>query len=176
MTPGPDPDDYFMEAILKRNEVTGMGEAVTDQRVKDIRVHVFTDEYDTVKLQIYRHSSFGLDDIQNTISHLHLDAKSPGSEASGRIAGHGDVMSTESVACFNCNCDRHAPRGFTMSAASEVCHHCNKQGHFERNCPELINQEQGQAAEIPRNTPGKGWIWRRRWADVALTLQHDDAL
>ena len=101
MTPGPDPDDYFMEAILKRNEVTGMGEAVTDQRVKDIRVHVFTDEYDTVKLQIYRHSSFGLDDIQNTISHLHLDAKSRGSEASGRIAGHGHVMSTESVACFN---------------------------------------------------------------------------
>ena len=32
MKPDQDPDDYFMEAILKRNEVAGMGEPMTDRR------------------------------------------------------------------------------------------------------------------------------------------------
>ena len=64
MKPGQDPDGYFMEAKFKRNEMTGMGEPVTDRRYTDILVQGFTDEYDAVKFQIYRDSSFGLDDLQ----------------------------------------------------------------------------------------------------------------
>ena len=71
-----------MEAILKRNEVTGMGEPMTDRRFKDILVQGITDEYDVVKFQIYRDSSFGLNDIQKTMRHLYLDAKSRSSETS----------------------------------------------------------------------------------------------
>ena len=63
MKPGQDPDDYFMEATLKRNEVTWMGEPMTERRFKDILVQGFTDEYDPVKFQIYRESSSDLDDI-----------------------------------------------------------------------------------------------------------------
>ena len=48
MKPEQDLDDYFTEAILKRNEVTGMGEPMTDRCFKDILVQGFTDEYDPV--------------------------------------------------------------------------------------------------------------------------------
>ena len=82
MKPRQDPDDCFMEAILKRNEMTGMGEPMTDLRFKDILVQGFTDEYDEVKFKIYRDSSFVFDDIQKTIRHLYLDAKSRSSETS----------------------------------------------------------------------------------------------
>ena len=40
-----------MDAILRRNEVTGVGEPMTDRRVKDILVQSFN-EYDAVKFQI----------------------------------------------------------------------------------------------------------------------------
>ena len=95
MKPGQDPD-YYLEAILKRNEVTAiiMGEPMTGRRFNDILVQGFTDEYNPVKFQIYRDSSFGLDDIQKTMRHLYLDAKSRRSEASGRIVGRSAVMST----------------------------------------------------------------------------------
>ena len=52
MKPGPYPDDYFMEAILKRNEVTGIGEPMTDRRFEDSLVQGFTNECDAVKFQI----------------------------------------------------------------------------------------------------------------------------
>ena len=163
-----------MEAILKRNEVTGMGEPMTNRRFKDILVMGFTDEYDAVKFQIYRDSSSGLDDIQKTMRNLYLDAKPRSSGVSGRIAGRGALISTESVACCNCSYDQHAPRGVAMSAASEVCHHRNNQGYYKRNYPEL--QEEGQAGDDQETLRGKGWIWRRRRADVVLATQHDHAL
>lgn len=93
MKPGQDPYDYFMEAILKRNEVAGMGEPMTDRRLKDILAQGFKDENDPVKFQIYRDSSFSPDDIQTTMRHLYLDTKSRSSEGSGRNAGRGAVMS-----------------------------------------------------------------------------------
>ena len=63
-----------------------------------------------------------------------------------------------------------------MSAASEVCHHCNKQGHYKRNCPELQIKNKGKRETTKKTLRGKGCIWRRRRADVVLTLQHADAL
>ena len=125
MKSGKDPDDNFMEAILKRNVVIGMGEPMTDRPFKDILVQGLTDEYDAVKFQIYRDSSFGIDDLQTNMRHLYLD-KSRSSETSGRIAGRGAMMSAEYVPCCNWNCDQHARRGVAMSAGSEVCHRCNK--------------------------------------------------
>ena len=55
---------------------------MTDRRFKGILVQGITDEYDVVKFQIYRDSSFGLNDIQKTMRHLYLDAKSRSSETS----------------------------------------------------------------------------------------------
>lgn len=83
-----------MEAILKRNGATGMGELMIDRRVKDILIQGFTDEYDSVSFQIHRDSSLSLDDMQKLVRHLYLDAKSCCIEASGTIAARDAVMST----------------------------------------------------------------------------------
>ena len=60
---------------------------MSDRHFKDIWVQGFTDEYGAVRFEIYRDSSFGLDDIQKTTRLLYLDAKSCSSETGGRIAG-----------------------------------------------------------------------------------------
>lgn len=65
---------------------------------------------------MYRDSSFGLDDIQNTMYHLYLNAKSYRNECSRRIAGRDAVMSTDSVACCNDNHDQDASRIVPMAA------------------------------------------------------------
>ena len=167
-----------MEAILKRNEVTGMGEPMTDRRFKDILVQGFKDEYDAIKFQIYQDSSFGLDDILKTMRHLYIDAKSRSSEVSGRITGRGAVMSTESVACCNCNCDQHAPRSVAISAASEVCHHCNNQGRYKRNRSEPLVKNKGKWETTKKHSGGRagsGGGAGQTWCSHHNTTTHSDS-
>lgn len=66
---------------------------MADRRFKDI-LGIHTGEYDPVNFYIHRDSSVSFDDIQNTMGHLYVDAKSRHSEASVRIAGSGAVVST----------------------------------------------------------------------------------
>ena len=82
-----DPGDCVMEAILKRSEVTGIFQPMTDRRLKVILVQGFRNEYDAVKIQIYRAPSFGFDDAQKTMRHPYLDAKSRSSEDSEKSPG-----------------------------------------------------------------------------------------
>ena len=110
--------------------------------------------------------------------HLYLDAKSRSSEVSGRIAGRVAVMSTESVACCNCNFDQNAPRGVAMSAASEVCHHCNNQGHYKRNCPELLFKNKGKRETTKKHLGGKarsGCGVGQTWCSRQNTMTHSDS-
>ena len=167
-----------MEVIQKRNEVTGREELMTDRRFKDILDQGFTDEYDAVKFQMSRDSSFGLDDKQKSMQRLYLDAQSRSNETSGSIAGPGATMSAEYVACCNCNCDQHAPRDVAMSAASEVCHQCNKQGHYKRNCLELLLKNKGKRETTKKHPGGKGGSGGgagQTWCSHQNTTTHCDS-
>lgn len=63
-------------------------------------------------------------------------------------------MSTESVACYNCNRDQHAPCGVVTPAESVVCHYCNKQEHYKRSCPGLT-KIQGKHCRTKKHSEGK---------------------
>ena len=119
MNPGENPDDYFNNKILLRGELDKMGEPITDRRFKDICIQGITDEYNDVKLLVFRDPTFALDQIQSTMRNIYLDAQSrKGSK--GRIAGRGFAMTT---------------------AASELhCHCCHETGHIRRHCPKLRNK------------------------------------
>lgn len=99
------------------------------------------DEHDLVKFQISRDSLFGLGGVQETARYLCRDARPCRCGPIGIITGRSAVMSKYDAACYNCNCDQHAPQGVAMSTESEVCHHCNKQGNCKPNGPELTNNK-----------------------------------
>ena len=96
-----------------------MGEHVSDRWLKDICVTGFTDDYNDVKMMMYRDSSFDIDQIQTTMRHMFLDQQSRnGTE--GRIAGGGTAMTTK------------------ISTDRDVyCFKCKKRGHTKRNYPKF---------------------------------------
>ena len=119
MNPGENPDDYFNNKIILRGELEKMGEPITDRRFKDICIQGITDEYNDVKLLVFRDPTFALDQIQSTMRNIYLDAQSrKGSK--GRIAGRGFAMTT--------------------AASDPHCHYCHETGHIRRHCPKLRNK------------------------------------
>eukprot|EP00903_Cladosiphon_okamuranus_P016817 g15509.t1 len=74
--PGDNPDDYFNKKILLRAQLNKMGEPVTDRRFKDICIQGIIDEYNDVKLMVFRDPSFALGEIQSTMRNIFLDSQS----------------------------------------------------------------------------------------------------
>eukprot|EP00903_Cladosiphon_okamuranus_P021801 g20045.t1 len=84
MNPGDNPDDYFNKKILLRAQLNKMGEPVTDRRFKDICIQGITDEYNDVKLMVFRDPSFALGEVQSTMRNIFLDSQS---RLGDRLAG-----------------------------------------------------------------------------------------
>eukprot|EP00903_Cladosiphon_okamuranus_P010136 g9598.t1 len=116
MNPGDNPDDYFNKKILLRAQLNKMGEPVTDRRFKDICIQGITDEYNDVKLMVFRDPSFALGEIQSTMRNIFLNSQSrKGSK--GRIAGRGFAMTTRT--------------------SDLICRGCQEHGQIKRNCPNV---------------------------------------
>ena len=64
MEPGQNPDDYFNIKHLLRIRTKKMGDKVFNRWFKDISVKAFIDEYNDVKMMIYRDSFFDIDQMQ----------------------------------------------------------------------------------------------------------------
>ena len=54
MNPGENPDHYFNQRHLFRAQVEKMGETISDRRFKDICVQGFSDEYNGVRMMVFR--------------------------------------------------------------------------------------------------------------------------
>ena len=114
MNLGENPDDYFNQKHLLRAQLEKMGETISDRRFKDICVQGFSDEYNDVKMMVFRDPTFDVLQMQSTLRNIFMDVQSL-KHSKGRIAGRGFAMTT---------------------AVSEVvCHGCNETGHIRRNCP-----------------------------------------
>ena len=62
-----------------------------------------------------------------------------------------------------------------MSAASEVCHHCSKQGHYKRNCLELLIKNKGICETTKKHSGGKdgsGGAAGQTWCSHHNTTTH----
>ena len=120
MNPGENPDDYFNQKHLLRVQLDKMGETVSDRRFKDICVQGFSDEYNDVRLMVFRDPTFTVLEMQSTMRNIFLDEQSR-KGTKGRIAG----------------------RGFAMAAVAShmVCHGCNEPGHIRRFCPKLKSKK-----------------------------------
>ena len=94
MQPGQNPDDHFNKKRLLRIRIEKMGEKVSDRWFKDNCVTGFTDEYEVVKMMMYRDSSFDIDQMQTIMRHMFLDQLSRNG-TKGRIAGRGLAMITK---------------------------------------------------------------------------------
>ncbi|CAB1099771.1 unnamed protein product [Ectocarpus sp. CCAP 1310/34] len=70
-----------------------VGEPISDRRFKDICVHGFSDEYEDVKLMVFRDPTFNVLDMQPTMRNIFLDEQSR-KGWKGRIAGRGFAMAT----------------------------------------------------------------------------------
>lgn len=116
MTPGENRDDYFNHKHLLRAQLERMGEPVSDRRFKDICIRGFSDEYNDVKLMVFRDPIFTATQMQSTMRNIFLDEQSR-KGTKGRIAGRGFAMAT--------------------AATDLICRGCNKPGHIKRNCPKL---------------------------------------
>ncbi|CAM9388721.1 unnamed protein product, partial [Sphacelaria rigidula] len=114
MNTGENPDDYFNQKHLLRAQIEKMRKPISDRRFKDICVQGFSDEYNDVKVMVFRDPTFDVLQMQSTLRNIFMDAQSR-KGSNGRITGRGFAMTT---------------------AVSEVvCHDCNKTGHIRRNCP-----------------------------------------
>lgn len=98
MTPGQDPDEYFLNASLIRIDLEDMGEYVTNETYEDILVRGFTADYDSMKLAIYRDPSYTVDQIQHTMRSFFPDEVSRTAD-SGK-SGRGSAM-TVGVTCYH---------------------------------------------------------------------------
>ena len=117
MEPGQNPDDYFIIKRLLRIRIKRMGGKIFDRWFKDICVTGFIDEYNDVKMMIYRDSFFDIDQMQTTMRHMFLDQQSRNG-TKGRIAGRGTAMRTKTstdhdVYCFKCKERAHTKRNCT---------------------------------------------------------------
>lgn len=65
-----DPDDYVMEETLARSELEKFGEPVPDRSFKDICIEGFTEDYKDIELMLYRDLTYGIEQMQSTMSHL----------------------------------------------------------------------------------------------------------
>ena len=84
-----------------------------------------TDEYNDVKLFVFRDPTFTLDAIQSTMRNIYFDEQSrKGSK--GRVAGRGFAMTT--------------------AASDFYCHYCKKSGHIKRSRPKLRNKKKERPA------------------------------
>ncbi|CAM9940404.1 unnamed protein product [Sphacelaria rigidula] len=114
MNTGENPDDYFNQKHLLCAQIEKMGKTTSDRRFKDICVQGFSDEYNDVKMTVFRDPTFDVLQMPSTLRNIFMDAQSR-KGSNGRITGRGFAMTT---------------------AVSEVvCHDCNETGHIRRNCP-----------------------------------------
>ena len=119
MKPGENPDDFFNCKHLLRAQLVKMGEPISDRRFKDICVQGFSNEYNDVKLMVFRDPTFTILDMQATMRNIFLDEQSR-KASNGRVAGRGFAMTT--------------------TTSDIICYHCDEPGHIKRNCPKLKTQ------------------------------------
>lgn len=120
MEPGENPDDYFNQKHLLRSKAQKMGEVVSDRWFKDICIKGFTEDYNDIKMMVYRDPTFDISQIQSTMRHMFLDAQSRNG-TKGRIAGRGVAMAADTPT--------------ERKRAGVICHKCHEEGHIRRNCP-----------------------------------------
>ena len=118
MEPGQNPDDYFNQKRLLRIRAEKMGEHISDRYFKDICVTGFTDNYEDVKLMMYRDPSFDVDQMQTTMRHMFLDEQSRNG-TKGRITGRGSVMTA------------------VTSKQDIICYWCKNREHSKKDCPKF---------------------------------------
>ena len=115
MEPGQNPDDYFNQKRVLRIRAEKMGEHISDRYFKDICVTGFTDNYNDVKMMMYRDPSFDVDQMQTIMRHMFLDEQSRNG-TKGRIAGRGSVMtavtSEQDIICYWCKNPGHSKKDF----------------------------------------------------------------
>ena len=115
MEPGQNPDDYFNQKRVLRIRAEKMGEHISDRYFKNICVTGFTDNYNDVKMMMYRDPSFDVDQMQTTMRHMFVDEQSRNG-MKGRIAGRGSVMtavtSEQDIICYWCKNPGHSKKDF----------------------------------------------------------------
>ncbi|CAB1103791.1 unnamed protein product [Ectocarpus sp. CCAP 1310/34] len=122
MNPGENPDDYFNQKHLLRAHLDKMGEPISDRRFKDIGVQGFSDEYEDVKLMVFRDPTFNVPGHEiHHAQHLLGRTTAQGMEGTHtHMAGQGFAMAT--------------------TASDIICHSCYQPGHIRRNCPKIKNR------------------------------------
>ena len=173
MTPGQDPDEYFLQATLIRGELAEMGEPVSDERFQDIMVQGLSKDYEHIKHATHRDDTYTIEQIQHTMRNFYMDEESRRRESKGRVAGRGAAMTVES----------------TRDLSEIICHNCKKPGHYMRRCPTSDNgkrsndkrnngkqdkNKKGPAAKGYKK-PGSGGGGGQKWCSVHKSTTHNDA-
>lgn len=119
---GGDPIDFFTKGLNLKLRLKGLGEEVSDDVLLDIILSGLTKapEFKFIKEMHYRDEFTSVDRHQETANRFFVDQQSR--NASGPVV---------------------SGRGAAMAAASSTvqCHGCQAYGHFQRDCPEAVQQQ-----------------------------------
>ena len=143
MKPGSDPVDYFATTDELRLRLKDFGEELIDDSYADVLLRYLPKEYNFITQINHRDRSFSLEDIKRTAINFHIDELS-------RKSSHPPI----------------AGRGAAMAAASgsDQCHHCQGCGHFQKDCPKLVQKKRPTKWKNKRGPkPGGGSGSSRKW-------------